>query len=81
MKKKTFFFILTFIYTELGEELRELVDDPLPSAEDLSEFRQYLDSLQCEKENRFVEANTIRDSIKCLLGKLELSLTSDDEIE
>lgn len=72
---------MTFVYTELGEELRELVDDPLPSAEDLSEFRNYLDSLQCEKDNRFVEMNTMRDSIKCLLGKLEFSLTCDDEIE
>lgn len=67
--------------SELGEELRELLDDPLPTAEDLSDFRNYLDSLQCEKDNRFVEINTIRDNIKCILGKLELSLTCDAEIE
>lgn len=58
----------------LGEECRELVDDPLPTAEDLENFRRYLDRLKGVREERTAEVIQLRRDIKLSLMTLEISL-------
>ncbi|XP_059618682.1 protein regulator of cytokinesis 1-like [Phlebotomus argentipes] len=62
---------------ELGEECRELVDDPLPTAEDLLRFREYLKSLSDLKESRIAEVIKMRRDIKMNLVALEITLMTD----
>lgn len=64
---------------ELGEEARELQDDPLPTATELNDFRNYLDELIVEKKLRMKTIATVRRDIVQLNHDLELSITSDTD--
>ncbi|XP_055705777.1 protein regulator of cytokinesis 1-like [Phlebotomus papatasi] len=62
---------------DLGEECRELVDDPLPTAEDLEDFKRYLDKLKGVREERTTEVIQLRRDIKLSLMTLEISLITE----
>lgn len=55
---------------ELGETLRDLSKDPLPSEATMYEFRTYLDNLRAEKLQRFDEIASMRRDIKIVMGQL-----------
>ena len=57
---------------ELGELPRALLDDPLPSIDELQDFRIHLDALQAEKKIRMNIVATYRREIKHCLDELEL---------
>lgn len=66
---------------ELGEPLRELPKDPLPSEAEMSEFRTYLDNLRAEKLQRFDEIAAMRREIKIWMNQLEIVPQSDRQQE
>uniref|UniRef100_A0A8D8C002 Protein regulator of cytokinesis 1 n=1 Tax=Culex pipiens TaxID=7175 RepID=A0A8D8C002_CULPI len=55
---------------ELGEDLRNLPKDPLPSEATMCEFRTYLDNLRAEKLQRFDDIATMRRDIKIMMNHL-----------
>ncbi|XP_055841303.1 protein regulator of cytokinesis 1 [Episyrphus balteatus] len=65
--------------SELGEEPRSLVADPLPSEEELQEFRQHLDVLKEEKVDRLNRVSTMRREIKNFLQILEVKMFSEND--
>jgi protein regulator of cytokinesis 1 len=62
---------------ELDEEKRELKDDPLPSEDEMRDFRIYLDALNEEKFTRLDDISNIRKDIKNLLQHLEIHLLEE----
>ncbi|XP_058833176.1 protein regulator of cytokinesis 1-like [Topomyia yanbarensis] len=66
---------------ELGESLRELTKDPLPSAAEMQDFRSYLDGLRVEKLQRFDDIAAMRREIKILMGHLDITPQSDRQDE
>lgn len=58
---------------ELEEGSRPLLSDPLPSEEEMQEFREYLDSLKDEKYNRFGKILQLREEIKQIMESLGVS--------
>lgn len=68
------------ICTELGEVEKPLGYDPLPSAGQLAEFRDYLHQLYALREARHVEFKELRHEIRAHLEMLELeTLCADDQ--
>ncbi|XP_055679225.1 protein regulator of cytokinesis 1-like [Lutzomyia longipalpis] len=65
---------------ELGEECRDLVEDPLPTAEDLEEFRRHLGTLKGIKQERIAQVLQLRKEIKLNLMTLEITLTSESDL-
>ncbi|XP_055914976.1 protein regulator of cytokinesis 1-like [Eupeodes corollae] len=65
--------------SELGEEPRSLVADPLPSEEELQEFRQHLEVLKEEKVDRLNRVSTMRREIKNYLQILEVKMFSEND--
>lgn len=65
--------------SELGEEPRSLVADPLPSEEELQEFRQHLEVLKMEKVDRLNKVSTMRREIKNFLQILEIKMFSEND--
>ncbi|CRK88377.1 CLUMA_CG002154, isoform A [Clunio marinus] len=63
---------------ELEEPSRSLHHDPLPSETEMEEFRQYLDRLNDEKYNRFGKMMELRDNIKNIVARLEITLKEYD---
>lgn len=64
-------------FLELNENTRPLVSDPLPSENEMQEFRDYLDELRDEKYNRYGKIMQTREEIKQIMVKLEISVLSD----
>lgn len=62
---------------ELEERPRNIVSDPLPSEGELQVIRDYLDKLRDEKYNRFGKILELRQRIKEILTKLEISTLSE----
>jgi Ase1/PRC1/MAP65 family protein len=62
---------------EMEETPRTLVSDPLPSEKELQCFREYLDQIRDEQYNRFGKILELRDRIKSIMQKLELSSVSE----
>lgn len=60
----------------LEEEPRELRVDPLPTAEQLKEFRIYLDNLIAERDRRTEEISKLRQEIKAIAKQLEIPAVS-----
>lgn len=65
--------------SELGEEPRSLVADPLPSEEELQEFRTHLEALKTEKVERLNKVSTMRREIKNFLQILEVKMFSEND--
>uniref|UniRef100_A0A336LY44 CSON004853 protein n=1 Tax=Culicoides sonorensis TaxID=179676 RepID=A0A336LY44_CULSO len=63
----------------LDEKPRPLPDDPLPSEEDMQEFRRYLDDLKTERLRRYDIIRTLQHSVKRYIEHLEIQLDSDQE--
>ena len=63
--------------TELEEVTRPLVSDPLPSEEEMQEFREYLEAQKDEKYNRFGKILQTRDEINKLMESLGITSLSD----
>lgn len=68
------------ICTEMDELAKPLGYDPLPSAEQLAEFREHLCGLYAVLEERVTEFKELRHEIRASLDMLELEeLTSDEQ--
>lgn len=65
--------------SELGEEPRSLVADPLPSEEEIQEFRQNLEVLKTEKVDRLNRVSSMRREIKNFLQILEVKMFSEND--
>lgn len=66
--------------TELmGENTRILLDDPLPSEEQMQAFRQYLNDLKSEKSRRIDVIRHTRENVKELIRNLGIELQSEEE--
>jgi Ase1/PRC1/MAP65 family protein len=72
----------TFPLPELEEASRPLVSDPLPSEEEMQEFREYLETLKDEKYNRFGRILQLRDDVKQVMESLGITSLSeyDDQL-
>ncbi|XP_054729784.1 protein regulator of cytokinesis 1-like [Anastrepha obliqua] len=64
---------------ELGEIPRPLLADPLPSEEEILEFRNHLDQLKVERMERLNEMSVLRREIKNYLTTLETQVNTDTE--
>lgn len=64
---------------ELGEAPRPLLADPLPSEEEILEFRTHLDQLKMERMERLNEMSVLRREIKNYLNILETQVNTDTE--
>ncbi|XP_017474685.1 PREDICTED: protein regulator of cytokinesis 1-like [Rhagoletis zephyria] len=62
---------------ELGEAPRPLLADPLPSEEEIMEFRSHLDQLKVERMERLNEMSLLRREIKNYLNTLEAQVNTD----
>ncbi|XP_063707960.1 protein regulator of cytokinesis 1-like [Culicoides brevitarsis] len=66
------------LVTSLEEKSRPLPDDPLPSEEDMTNFRRYLDDLKVERLRRNDVIRNLQHSIKILIQDLQLQLDGDE---
>lgn len=64
---------------ELGEPPRALLADPLPTAEEIDNFRAHLLHLKDEKLERMNKVSILRKEIKNFLQILELKITTQHE--
>ncbi|XP_067637944.1 protein regulator of cytokinesis 1-like [Eurosta solidaginis] len=64
---------------ELGEPPRPLLADPLPSENDILEFRSHLEQLKVERMERLNEMSVLRREIKNYLTILETEVSTDKE--
>ncbi|XP_004525057.1 protein regulator of cytokinesis 1-like [Ceratitis capitata] len=64
---------------ELGEAPRPLLADPLPSEEEIAEFRGHLEQLKVERMERLNEMSVLRREIKNYLHILETQVNTDKE--
>ncbi|XP_005176662.1 protein regulator of cytokinesis 1 [Musca domestica] len=64
---------------ELGEPPRALLADPLPTAEEIEEFRQHLERLREERSERLNRVSTMRRDIKNFLQILDLQVNTETE--
>uniref|UniRef100_A0A1I8QED3 Protein regulator of cytokinesis 1 n=1 Tax=Stomoxys calcitrans TaxID=35570 RepID=A0A1I8QED3_STOCA len=64
---------------ELGEPPRALLADPLPTAEEIDEFRIHLDKLRDERAERLSRVSNMRRDIKNFLQVLELKVNTETE--
>lgn len=64
---------------ELNENKRELLDDPLPTENELNEFRLYLQNLYKIKDERIEEIQQLRHNIKKLLKDLGIFNPPDNQ--
>ncbi|XP_075158563.1 protein regulator of cytokinesis 1-like [Haematobia irritans] len=64
---------------ELGEPPRALLADPLPTAEEIEEFRLHLDSLRDERTERLSRVSNMRRDIKNFLQILDLKVNTETE--
>ncbi|XP_052903414.1 protein regulator of cytokinesis 1-like [Anopheles moucheti] len=64
---------------ELSEEPQILSKDPLPTEQEISEFRSYLDHLMAEKMQRLEDITVLRRETKKLMGYLETIPLSDEQ--
>jgi Ase1/PRC1/MAP65 family protein len=67
------FYKISVTFVELEEGSRPLVSDPLPSEQEMQQFREYLDSLKDEKYNRFGRILQLRDDIKQVMASLGIT--------
>lgn len=64
---------------ELGEPPRALLADPLPTAEEIDEFRLHLEKLKEERSERLNRVSTMRRDIKNFLQILDLKVNTETE--
>lgn len=64
---------------ELGEPPRALLADPLPTAEEIDNFRLYLETLRDERVERINRISTMRREIKHYLQLLDLKVNTENE--
>ncbi|XP_055372657.1 protein regulator of cytokinesis 1-like [Condylostylus longicornis] len=64
---------------ELCENPRPLLDDPLPTEDELADFRLHLDTLKGEKNNRIYLMASYRKDIKSFMEELEMPIRTDEE--
>ncbi|XP_035788517.1 protein regulator of cytokinesis 1-like [Anopheles albimanus] len=64
---------------ELGEEPRLLQKDPLPTEQELTAYRSYIDGLIAEKLERLGEITTLRREIKAYMADLEIQPQTEHE--
>lgn len=64
---------------ELGEPPRALLADPLPTAEEIEDFRKHLESLRDERVERMNKVNNMRREIKNFLQTLDLKVNTEHE--
>ncbi|XP_065365998.1 protein regulator of cytokinesis 1-like [Calliphora vicina] len=64
---------------ELGEPPRALLADPLPTAEEIENFRTHLESLRDERVERMNKVSTMRREIKNFLQILDLKVNTEHE--
>ncbi|KAM7347061.1 protein regulator of cytokinesis 1-like [Cochliomyia hominivorax] len=64
---------------ELGETPRALLADPLPTAEEIQDFRKHLESLKDERVERMNKVSTMRREIKNFLQTLDLKVNTEHE--
>lgn len=63
--------------SEIEEEPRPLLADPLPSEVEMQEFRDYIDQLKEERYNRYDKILQLREQIKDCLARLEIKVLSE----
>lgn len=64
----------------MDESPRPLPDDPLPSEEDMTNFRRYLDDLKVERLRRTDIIRNLRQSIKLFIHDLQIELATDEQM-
>ncbi|KAI8115344.1 Protein regulator of cytokinesis 1 [Lucilia cuprina] len=64
---------------EIGEPPRALLADPLPTAEEIENFRKHLESLREEKVERMNKVSSMRREIKNFLQILDLKVSTEHE--
>lgn len=64
---------------ELGEPPRALLADPLPTADEIQDFRKHLDSLRQERDDRMTKISNMCREIKEFLYILDLKVNTDTE--
>lgn len=62
---------------DMAEPTRTLKDDPLPSEQEMLDFRCYLDGLVEEKFRRLEEISNVRKNIKLLLQYLDIHMLDE----
>lgn len=66
------------LVASMEEKSRALPDDPLPSEEDMLNFRRYLDDLKVERLRRNDVIRNLRHSIKIFIQDLQMQLGTDE---
>lgn len=69
--------LLQFKVSEIDENPRPLSSDPLPSEQEMQDFRDYIEQLKEERYIRYDKILQLREKIKEVLARLELTVLSE----